>query len=59
MQRNEGRAASELGEVVAEDTLIFYLVPYRQVFSEELGWGMFPVILPTLPLTKLPPHVPI
>ena len=38
MQRNEGRAASELGEAVAEDTLIFfYLVPYRQVFSEELG----------------------
>ena len=60
MQRNEGRAASELGEAVAEDTLIFfYLVPYRQVFSEELGSGMLPVILPTLPLTKLPPHVPI
>ena len=43
-----------------QDThIFFYSVPHRQVFSEELGWGMLPIILPTLPLTELPPHVTI
>lgn len=35
--------------------IFFHLVLFSQVFSEEWGQGMFPIILPTLPLTKLPP----